>query len=174
MSMLMRRMKEAKGFTLIELLVVIVIIAILAALLLPAIARARELAKRTQCQSNLHQFDLALSGYCYPPTTHYPSHLTGLSSNDVSPELFLCPGSTNQPESSLDLIPDNTDACSYYYRTGESPATPAGVKIMIGKQVANHAGAGVCALDSDHSTRYTVTNQTGLDSEFGASPYAPY
>jgi prepilin-type N-terminal cleavage/methylation domain-containing protein/prepilin-type processing-associated H-X9-DG protein len=93
--------RDRRAFTLIELLVVIAIIAILAALLLPALTRAKVAGLSAACKSNLHQIGVGLSLYTsqnrqYPawqPFDYQPGNgdYTLVSFTGRNRNLFLCP-----------------------------------------------------------------------------------
>lgn len=136
---------KKKGFTLIELLVVIAIIAILAAMLLPALARAREQARRAVCISNLKQIGLAIKMYSQDYNENFPDS-TGTGTYALSAfaklipryisaaDAFRCPSDLVPTTANETVVPNAPNqACSYAYAISLSAFTSDDTVVVVDK-----------------------------------------
>ncbi len=134
-----KRKANGHGFTLIELLVVIAIIAILAAMILPALSRSKESARRTVCLNHLKQLGLAAMMYVMENENYYPSS----NSTDKWPEairsgyqnlrLLACPDDTSINGVANDIASADLAARSFLFNgwTDYFDSLPQPVKFEI-------------------------------------------
>jgi len=156
-----------KAFTLIELLVVMVIIALLVGLLLPALARAKEEARKTQCRSNLRQIGLAVEMYTndnggWTPTyegsmwyrsgavkTAYDSIYGDHATDDDLPgQLWGNVGTTGGSNAML------TAKMQAWQTSAMSPSMPIGLGKLYGSGYLTNKGAQMLYCPSNNSSRW--------------------
>jgi prepilin-type N-terminal cleavage/methylation domain-containing protein len=154
-----------KGFTLIELLVVIAIIGLLAAMLLPAMARARQKAATTQCLSNLKQSGLAIQLYVDDNSDTLPGPvwagaMASYSENSSQELIFYLATRLGEPPPCTQTVVAKSFVCPGYWQS--APGLSSDINSLIDKKVY--------LLDDDVRTNtllYSTTHSSSAVAPFG-------
>jgi prepilin-type processing-associated H-X9-DG protein len=171
-----------RAFTLLELLFVVGIIAILVALLLPALTKAQQQAKRAQCVSQLRQMGIAFQGFAHDHNGQFPMavpanaggtletamnaarldgqfyfsyrHLQVLSNELVTPRILICPADSRSPGSSFSVL--TNENVSYFVGINADYSRPNSILAGDRNVTNDWARAGSLArLGGNFSLRWT-------------------
>jgi prepilin-type N-terminal cleavage/methylation domain-containing protein/prepilin-type processing-associated H-X9-DG protein len=167
-------MRSSRAFTLIELLVVIAIIAILAALLLPALSKAKQRAWTTSCSSNLKQIGLGMGMFCDDNVERFPQSGGTVAWNYVDPNsptnawmeqivsyvqntnVYRCPSNSQLPRQNWSPFNYFNGARAAFVAAGDQGAAVDSRQILF-------PSAYVLSGDTIDSGQYFATNDADKD-----------
>lgn len=153
-------MNRKKAFTLIELLVVVAIIALLISILLPSLSRARELAKRAVCASNLRGLGQSMVIYANDNTEAYPAHGVNPTYTGIVPALTGVQWVTRLSFNSTLNTLDPTQANGFAAFANSSHPSRSLFMLIIGGQ--STPGQFICPSSGD--TEDTLRNFSGTET----------
>ena len=162
------RKRRRTAFTLIELLVVMVIIALLVGLLLPALARAKEEARKTQCRSNLRQIGLAIQMYAGDNGGWTPEFGGQMYRRSGTTHVYYPWDGVDYAGESFGLMWANEAPGTCNVTFGQSqpwliapatPSRPVGIGLLWAGGYLTHKGAQILYCPSNHSGLYAQENK---------------